>query len=386
MVRFDKPGTSLHEPSKVHGFLIYKSTGKVIGRVPEATPAECKAATDAAHKAYQEWRDVPLGQRVRTMYELRNRISKNMDKLANNITEELGKVHADAMGDVIRGLEIVEHATSAANSLTGRTQQQIAHNLDVHTMQAPMGVFGGVCPFNFPAMIPLWMFPLAIVSGNTFVIKPSEKDPGAVNLLAEISKDLWPAGVFNVLHGGKGVVDHLCDEPVVKGISFVGGGKVGNYIHERASKNGKRVQSNMAAKNHGVIMPDAHKERTLDALVGAAFGASGQRCMALPVVVFVGESQEWIPDLIARAQKLKVRKSIVFRDSLQVGPGVNADTDLGPVVSPESLARIHSILADAEKSGAKIILDGRNVKIAGEGHYIAPTIIDGCDVSNPVQN
>jgi len=165
-----------------------------------------------------------------------------------------------------------------------------------------LGVCAGVCPFNFPSMIPLWMFPTAIVAGNSFVLKPSEKDPGAVEILAEISKGLWPDGVFNVVHGGKGAVDSICDHKYIQAISFVGSGSVGNYIHERGTKNGKRVQSNLAAKNHGVIMPDTQKERALDALTGSAFGATGQRCMALSVAVFVGDSQKWIPEIVAKSK------------------------------------------------------------------------------------
>jgi len=354
--------------------LVAPASGKVIGRVPDSTPAELQAATDAASKAFQSWRQVPVTQRVRTMFEFRDRINKNLDRIGANITEELGKIRADALGDVIRGLEIVEYTTSAASMTLGETQQQVASGVDVYTMQSPLGVCAGVCPFNFPAMIPLWMFPMAIVTGNTFVIKPSEKDPGAVEMLAELSKGIWPDGVFNVVNGAKGVVDYFCDAPEIKAISFVGGGYVGNYIHERGSRNGKRVQSNMAAKNHGIVLPDAQKERTLDALAGAAFGATGQRCMALPVVVFVGDSQKWIPEFVARAQKLKV------------GPGEDPSVDIGPVVSKANYDRICRILDESVAKGAKIILDGRQVtKPAGYegGHYIGATIIDGSDTTNP---
>lgn len=354
--------------------LIQPSTGKLIKRVPEATPEELKFAATSAENAFKTWKNVPVTQRVRTMIELRERINKNINNIAENITEELGKIRADAIGDVVRGLEIVEHTLSAASLTLGETQQNLAANLDVWSMNAPLGVCAGVCPFNFPAMIPLWMFPMAIVTGNSFIIKPSEKDPGAVEMIADLAKDLWPAGVFNVVHGGKRVVDFFCDTPEVKAISFVGGGKVGNYIHERGSKNGKRVQSNMAAKNHGIIMPDAQKKRTLDAMVGAAFGATGQRCMALPVAIFVGEAQEWIPDLVTRAAQLRV------------GPGEDKDADIGPVVNKESYDRILSIIASAEKKGAKVILDGRKVakpKGFEGGHYLGATILDNCDVSNP---
>uniref|UniRef100_A0A6B2L1U7 methylmalonate-semialdehyde dehydrogenase (CoA acylating) n=1 Tax=Arcella intermedia TaxID=1963864 RepID=A0A6B2L1U7_9EUKA len=347
--------------------MVQPATNKVIARVPEATPEEFNAAIESSKKAFQEWKKVPITQRVRTIYEFRDKVIKNLDRIAENITEELGKIGLDAKGDVIRGLEVVEHNTSAATLLMGDIVPNVATNIDTYNIQQPLGVTAGVCPFNFPAMIPLWMIPTSIVCGNSIVIKPSEKDPGAVEILAEISKDIWPDGVFNVVQGTKSVVDGFCDHPAVRAISFVGGGRVGNYIHERGSKNGKRVQANMAAKNHGVILPDAQKERTLDALVGAAFGATGQRCMALPVAVFVGEAQNWIPDLVQKAKTLKV------------GPGTDPDAAIGPVVTRESLNRIHSLIEDGIKSGAKLILDGRNPPVDPNfksGNYIGATIFD----------
>eukprot|EP01125_Pyxidicula_operculata_P006830 TRINITY_DN2346_c0_g1_i1.p1 TRINITY_DN2346_c0_g1~~TRINITY_DN2346_c0_g1_i1.p1 ORF type:complete len:524 (+),score=170.66 TRINITY_DN2346_c0_g1_i1:52-1623(+) len=353
--------------------LVQPASGQVIAKIPEATPEEFNSAVKAASDAFKEWKKVPVPARVRTMYEFRDRINKNMDKLAASITEELGKIRPDAVGDVIRGLEVVEHNTSAALLLMGDNVPNVSTNIDTFNFQSPLGVCAGVAPFNFPAMIPLWMFPTAIVAGNTFVLKPSERDPGAVEILAELSKGLWPDGVFNVVHGAKGVVDGICDHPDIKAISFVGSGEVGNYIHERGSKHGKRVQSNMAAKNHGVIMPDAQKERTLDALVGAAFGATGQRCMALPVAVFVGESQKWIPDLIEKSKKLRC------------GPGHDANSHIGPVVTKGNLQRIHSIIDKAVSQGAKIIVDGRNPPVPSGfegGNYIGATILDNVDINN----
>jgi len=299
------------------------STNKLIVRVPEGTPTEFDSAVTSARIAFNEWRKVPITQRVRTMFEFRERVMKNLDKIADIITHELGKTAADARGDVLRGLEVVEHTTTAATLLMGDVVPSVSTNIDTFNFQSPLGVCAGVCPFNFPAMIPLWMFPTAIVAGNSFILKPSEKDPGAAELLAELTKGVWPDGVFNLVQGGKTIVDGMCDHPVIKAISFVGGGTVGTYIHERGTKNGKRVQSNMAAKNHGVILPDAQKERTLDALTGAAFGATGQRCMALSVAVFVGDSQNWIPDLIEKAKSLKV------------GPGTDPKVAIGPVVTKE---------------------------------------------------
>jgi malonate-semialdehyde dehydrogenase (acetylating)/methylmalonate-semialdehyde dehydrogenase len=347
--------------------LVQPATNKLIVRVPQSTQEEMQAATDAASAAFSTWKNVPLPTRVRTMFEYRDRVVKNLDKIAESITHELGKTKADAKGDVLRGIEVLEHAASSATLLLGDASQNVATNIDVHSYQMPLGVSAGICPFNFPAMIPMWMYPTAIAAGCTMVLKPSEKDPGAAELLTELSEGIWPPGVLNIVHGGKKTVDFLCDAPAIQAISFVGSGHVGNYIMDRGSRNGKRVQSNMAAKNHGIIMPDARKERTLDAIAAAAFGATGQRCMALPVAIFVGEAQEWIPDLVARASKLKV------------GPG-HMDVDIGPVVSKENKKRIESLIQQGIDQGAKLLLDGRNPSVPSgfeSGNYLGPTILDG---------
>jgi malonate-semialdehyde dehydrogenase (acetylating)/methylmalonate-semialdehyde dehydrogenase len=342
------------------------STNQVITVVPKTTQSEMEETAAVAHKAFLEWRKVPLPQRVRTMFEYRDRVSKNLDKIAETITHELGKTKADAQGDVLRGLEVIEHCTSAATLLLGDSSPQVANNVDVHSIYAPLGVCAGVCPFNFPAMIPMWMYPVAIVAGNSFILKPSEKDPQAAELLTELSQGIWPDGVLNVMQGGKEAVDFLCDDHRVKAISFVGGGQIGNYIHTRGTANGKRVQSNMAAKNHGVILPDAQKQRTLDALAGAAFGATGQRCMALPVAIFVGEAQEWIPELVEKARKLTV------------GPG-HMQVDIGPCVTADSLKRIEMLIQSGVDQGATLLLDGRRPKVPTgfeSGNYINATILD----------
>jgi len=238
--------------------------------------------------------------------------------------------------------------------------------MDTLSYRIPIGVCAGVCPFNFPAMIPLWMYPVALTCGNTFVIKPSERDPGACMMLVEMLMEAGaPKGVVNVIHGQHEAVNFICDNPDIRAISFVGSDQAGKYIYERGSKNGKRVQSNMGAKNHGVIMPDANKEQTLNQLVGAAFGAAGQRCMALTTAVFVGEAQTWLPDLVDRARKLKVNA------------GHEPDADLGPVISPQSKARICSLVESGVQDGAKLLLDGRNVVVPGyeKGNFVGPTIL-----------
>lgn len=260
----------------------------------------------------------------------------------------------------------MEHACSVTSLQLGETLPSIARDMDTISYRLPLGVCAGITPFNFPAMIPLWMFPLALVCGNTYVIKPSERDPGACMVLMELVESAGiPPGVVNVIHGQHEAVNFVCDNPDIKAISFVGSDVAGKYIYERGSKNGKRVQSNMGAKNHGVIMPDANKEHTLNQLVGAAFGAAGQRCMALSTAVFVGESKEWIGDLVERAKKLKVNAGHV--------PGA----DLGPVISPQAKERIISLVESGVKEGAKIILDGRGIKVPGfeKGNFVGPTIL-----------
>ena len=238
-----------------------------------------------------------------------------------------GKTIADAKGDVFRGLEVVEYSSSVASQLMGETVEGVSKNVDTYSYRQPIGVAAGICPFNFPAMIPMWMFPMALACGNTYILKPSEKTPGASMVLADLSKQAGvPDGVLNIIHGGHEAVNFLCDASPVRALSFVGGNKAGLHIHSRGSANGKRVQSNMGAKNHATILPDADKETTLNQLTAAGFGAAGQRCMALSVALFVGESQKWIPELKARAQ------------GLRVGAGTDAKADLGPLISKERVS------------------------------------------------
>jgi malonate-semialdehyde dehydrogenase (acetylating)/methylmalonate-semialdehyde dehydrogenase len=325
-----------------------------------------KAATAAAAAAFPSWRETPITSRIRYMFSLQALVQKHTDEIAQAIVKEQGKTFADAKGDVFRGLEVVEHSTSVASLSMGETLENVSRNMDTYSYRQPLGVCAGICPFNFPAMIPLWMFPLAITLGNTYVLKPSERVPGASMILARLVKESGlPDGVVNVIHGARDCVNFICDDPAIKAISFVGGDAAGRHIHERGTKNGKRVQSNMAAKNHATIMPDADRERTVDQLVGAAFGASGQRCMALSTAVFVGESQSWINDVVSKAKNLKVTE------------GMQNGAQIGPVISPESKARIEKLIQTAKDQGAKILLDGRGVKVSGyeKGNFIGPTVI-----------
>mmetsp|Transcript_22622 Transcript_22622/g.40107 ORF Transcript_22622/g.40107 Transcript_22622/m.40107 type:complete len:538 (-) Transcript_22622:53-1666(-) len=343
------------------------ATGEVIGLVPQSTQDEMNAAADAAQRGFDKWKNVSTPNRVRVMLELQRLVRTNMDELAAAVTLEQGKTLADAKGDVFRGLEAIEHACSMNTLMMGDTLENLATNVDTYTIRQPLGVCAGIAPFNFPFMISCgWMAPLAIACGNSYILKPSEKVPGASMMFAKLAQEAGvPDGVLNVIHGAHDSVNFICDHPSIQAIQFVGSNQAGEYIFQRGSQNGKRVQSNMGAKNHGTVLPDADKEMTLDALVGAAFGAAGQRCMALSAVIFVGESQEWIPELVDRASKLTV------------GPGNLSTTDVGPVIDRAAKDRVVSLIQSAEDEGATILLDGRNVNVEGHpnGNFVGPTII-----------
>jgi len=346
------------------------ATNEVVTRVPDATNQEMQMAVDAAKKAFPAWADTTVLTRQQIMFRYQQLIKDNLGRIAANITEEQGKTTVDAEGDVMRGLQVVEHCCSIPSLSLGETLQGIAKDMDLTTYRMPLGVVAGITPFNFPAMIPLWMFPMAAVCGNTSIVKPSERDPGATMILMELAREAGlPPGVVNVIHGRHNSVNFICDNPDIKAISFVGSDQAGEYIYERGSKNGKRVQCNMGAKNHGVIMPDANKESTLTQLLGAAFGAAGQRCMALSTAVFVGESKKWIPELVERAKKLKVTA------------GHESDSDLGPLISPESKKRVEELIQAGVDAGADLLLDGRGIKVPGyeKGNFVGPTMLHQVD-------
>ena len=313
--------------------IVNPATQEVIGQVPMATTEEVNAAIASAQAAFATWRQTPVQARMRIMLKLQDLIRQNAKAIAQVLTAEQGKTLADAEGDIQRGLEVVEHACSVGTLQMGEYLDGVARGVDTYTLQQPLGVCAGITPFNFPAMIPLWMFPMAIVCGNTFVLKPSEQDPLTTMLLVELAIEAGvPAGVLNVVHGGKEVVDLLCTHQNIKAISFVGSTAVGTHVYNLAGQHGKRVQAMMGAKNHAVIMPDANKEQTLNALVGAAFGAAGQRCMALSVAIMVGETKNWVAELVEKTKTLKVNA------------GHEADADLGPVISPRAKQRVLDLI------------------------------------------
>ncbi|WP_201565242.1 CoA-acylating methylmalonate-semialdehyde dehydrogenase [Psychrobacter sp. CMS30] len=342
------------------------ATQEVIAKVPQTTDDEINQAVAAAQKAFQTWRKTPITTRARIFLKYQALIRDHMDELAEILTAEQGKTIADARGDVFRGLEVVEHAAGIANLQIGDFVENVASGVDTYSIWQPLGVCAGITPFNFPAMIPLWMFPMAIATGNTFILKPSEQDPMVTMRLVELAVEAGvPEGVLNVVHGGKATVDAICDHPDIKAVSFVGSTNVGKHVYERASKSGKRAQCMMGAKNHGVILPDANKEQTLNQLAGAAFGAAGQRCMALSVVVLVGAAGEWIDDIKAKAE------------GLVVSAGKN-DKDLGPLISPAAKARVEHLIGTGVEEGASLLLDGRGITVEGfeKGNFVGPTIFD----------
>lgn len=342
------------------------ATQELVALTPQTTPDEMEAAVRTSQEAFKDWKKTTILTRQRVMFNLQHLLRENMDSIANNIVTELGKTLADAKGDVMRGLQVVEHACSITSLQMGEVVENVSTDMDTYSIRQPLGVTAGICPFNFPAMIPLWMFPMSIVTGNTCIIKPSERDPGAMMMIAKLAMEAGlPKGVLNVIHGGAQSVDFLCTNPAIKAVSFVGSDKVGKHVYDLASKNGKRVQSNMGAKNHGVILSDANKNNTLNALVGAAFGAAGQRCMALSTVVFVGEAKKWIPELVDRAKNLKVTC------------GINPDSDVGPLVTPEAKKRVQDLVQSGVSEGAKLILDGTKLSVSGyeKGNFIGPTIL-----------
>ncbi|EPT03898.1 hypothetical protein FOMPIDRAFT_1141209 [Fomitopsis schrenkii] len=342
------------------------ATQTLLTRVPETTPKEFKQAVSAASEAYKTWSRSSVLTRQRFVLELQHLLRNNADAIANSIVLEQGKTLPDAHGDLARGLQVVETAANIPTALLGDTIE-VSRDMDTSTRRLPLGVCASIAPFNFPAMIPLWTIPMAIATGNTLIVKPSERDPGAAMIIAELCQRAGlPDGVLNVVHGTVPTVNAICDHPYIKAISFVGGDRAGKHIYERGRKHGKRVQCNMGAKNHAVVSPDADKSHTFNAILGAAFGAAGQRCMAISVVVLVGTAQKWVPELVERAQALSVNQ------------GFQEHADLGPVISPAAKQRITGLIASAEEEGGIIRLDGRGIQVPDypDGNWVGPTVIE----------
>lgn len=348
--------------------VINPATQEVVARVPLATREELDRAVASAKAAFQTWRNSGQGARMRVMLKLQELLRANMTKLAEMITREHGKTLPDAEGEVGRGLEVVEHACSIASLQLGEYAENAAGGIDVYTLIQPLGVCAGITAFNFPVMLPCFMFPMAVACGNTFVLKPSEQDPTSSLFLAQLALEAGlPPGVLNVVHGGPEIANGLCEHPDIKAVSFIGSTRVGTEIYQRASQAGKRCQAMMGAKNHCVILPDADPEVALNQLLGAAFGAAGQRCMAASVAVLVGQARDWLPDFVERAKKLKLNA------------GTDREADLGPLVSPQARKRVETLIQKGVDEGARLLLDGRNPTVAGfeQGNFVGPTVFDG---------
>jgi len=345
------------------------ASGARTGMIALATPDEVDAAVKAAEAAFPAWAQTPPLKRARVMFRFKELLERDMRKLAAVITREHGKVLSDAQGELVRGLEVVEYACGIPELLKGDYTEQIANGIDAWTMRQPLGVCVGITPFNFPAMVPMWMFPMAIACGNSFVLKPSERDPGVSLMLADLLKEAGlPDGVFNVVQGDKAAVDALLDHPKVRAVSFVGSTPVAEYIYARGAANGKRVQALGGAKNHMVVMPDADLDKAADALIGAGYGAAGERCMAISVVVAVGDATA---DALVERLAPKVR-------ALRVGNGMDEQVEMGPLITAQHRERVIGYIDDGVAAGAELVVDGRGCRVAGceDGYFLGGTLFD----------
>ncbi|GAB3272207.1 CoA-acylating methylmalonate-semialdehyde dehydrogenase [Arthrobacter pigmenti] len=344
------------------------ATGAVTGELSIADADDVKQVVAVASGAAESWSQVSLSKRTAVLFKFRELLAAHTDELAAIITAEHGKVLADAIGEIGRGLEAVEFTCGIVEKLKGEYSDQVSTGIDVYSFREPIGVVAGITPFNFPVMVPLWMAPAAIATGNTFILKPSERDPSAALLLARLWAEAGlPDGVFNVLQGGKEAVDELLTHSDVDGVSFVGSTPIAKYVHETATANGKRVQALGGAKNHAVVLPDADLDMAAEHLNSAAFGSAGQRCMAISVAVAVGDAADALVDKVTALAR-----------NVTVAEGTNADADMGPLITAAARDKVLRIIGEAETDGATILADGRNLSVPGgeEGYFIGPTVVD----------
>ena len=351
------------------GTVYNPATGVATTEVPFATPDEIDRTISVARHASRSWGTSSLSARTEVLFEFRHLVNARKDELAEAITSEHGKVHSDALGEVSRGLENIEFASGIASHLKGGFSSQVSTGVDVHSLRQPVGVVTGITPFNFPVMVPLWMMANALACGNAMILKPSEKDPSASLLLAQYLKDAGlPDGVFNVLHGDGDVVGALLEHPGIDAVSFVGSTPIARSIYSRATASGKRAQALGGAKNHMVVLPDADIDLAADAAVSAAYGSAGERCMAISVVVAVGDVAEPLIDAITK--RLKV---------LKIGPGNDPASEMGPLITREHRDKVASFVAGAASEGARVVVDGRDVMFDGdasEGFFLGASLID----------
>ena len=344
------------------------ATGEKSAQVPFASKSEVEAAIAGAEAALGAWSAMPPLQRARVMFRFKELVEKNIDELAQMITSEHGKTLPDAKGSVIRGLEVVEFACGIPHLLKGEFTEQVGRGIDSWSMRQPLGVCAGITPFNFPAMVPMWMFPMALACGNTFILKPSEKDPSCPLRLAELMSEAGaPPGVLNVVNGDKEAVDTLLTDPRVAAISFVGSTPIAEYIYHTGCAHNKRVQALGGAKNHMVVMPDADLDQATDALMGAGYGSAGERCMAISVAVAVGKVGDKLMEKLAP----RVR-------SLKVGPGTDPEAEMGPLVSKQHYDKVRSYIDEGVREGAKLVVDGRGLKLQGyeNGYFMGGSLFD----------
>ena len=361
-------GKVIDGTSQRKGQVFNPATGEQESEVILASKSDLDKTVEIAKKAFETWSLKPALQRARIMFKFKELIENNFDELTKLIVSEHGKVYEDAKGSLIRGLEVVEFACGIPHVLKGEFSENVGTNVDSYSMRQPLGVAAGITPFNFPAMVPMWMFPLAIACGNTFILKPSEKDPSCPMRLAELLHEAGlPDGVFNVVNGDKEVVDAILTNNDIKAVSFVGSTPIAKYIYENAAKNEKRVQALGGAKNHLVVMPDCDLEGAVNGLMGAAYGSAGERCMAQSVVVAVGDiGDELVSRLVKKAEALKI------------GPGMDKSSEMGPLVTKQHLEKVKGYVDLGVKEGAKLVLDGRDLKLQGyeNGFYIGGCLFD----------
>lgn len=342
------------------------ATGEVTGEVDIASVAEVDAAVQVAEKAFRQWRNTSIAARTKLMYKFRELCIANTDEIARRLTAEHGKVLSDSAGELARGIENIEFASGASEALKGTLSTNVSTGIDVSTIRQPLGVVAGITPFNFPAMIPLWTIPNAIAAGNAFILKPSERDPSVPMFLAELFHEAgFPNGILNVVNGDKEAVDALLEHELVRAISFVGSTPIAKYIYATGAANGKRVQALAGAKNHMVVLPDADIDMAADAAVSAGFGSAGERCMAISVVVAVGDSAD--PLITAIKERT---------DRLVIGDGTESASDMGPLITEEHRNRVASYIQAGADAGATVVVDGRNSEFDNEGFFLGASLLD----------
>jgi len=342
------------------------ATGEQTGTLDLASVEEVDLAVASSKKAFEDWQTVSVAQRTKLLYNFRNLVEANAEEIARRLTAEHGKVNSDAQGEVARGLENIEFSCGVSEALKGTYTEHASTGVDVYSVRQPLGVCAGITPFNFPAMVPLWMFPNAVACGNTFVLKPSERDPSAPRFIVELAQEAgFPPGVVNLINGDKVAVDRLLEHSDVKAVSFVGSTPIAKYVYATGAAHGKRVQALGGAKNHMIVLPDADIDLAADAAVSAAYGSAGERCMAISVVVAVGD----VADDLVEAIKKRI-------PDLNIGPGDNPSSEMGPLITEEHRDRVAGYIETGSTEGAQVVVDGREQQFDGEGFFLGASLID----------